>query len=538
MKSLPEVQTEFLTTAYRLVLPETLLVGVACVLFLAAVIYPKRWLAIALGLLGLTAAGLVAAAFGPTEIALFNGSVEGTSHAARSVAPFDPTGVAVFVRWLSLGAASLFLVLAYNETRDDTAAEYVACVLVVTAGVSLVARANDLISLFLALEMISIPTYVLLYLPAKSKAGQEAAAKYFLLSILSSAVLLFGFSYLYGLTGSTNLGAVVDALAEAHKHDVSPMALVAIVLVIAGLGFRIAAVPFHFYAPDVYEGGPAGVVAQLAVVPKIAGLIALARILGMLDPLSNRLPFDAVHTLIPLTLWVIAVITMTFGNVMALLQDNLKRLLAYSGIAHGGYMLIGLVVASAVPDTKSSYIVQSGVDSILFYLVAYTLMTVGAFAVIQRVGGSTGDGSVTLDDLAGLGQTRPATALAMTVFLLSLIGLPLTAGFMGKFLLFLGALETPAVGPMGNMYRILVVVAAINAAIGAVYYLRAIGMMYLRTPMKAPEPSKTGPAFVAAAICAVGTIVLGVYPKPVADAARAAVPQYRDPAAAAVVAAK
>jgi len=524
VKSLPEVQTEFLTTAYRLVLPETVLVGVACVLFLVAVVYPRRWLSIALGLSGLTFAAFVASAVGATEIDLFNKAVEGTSFNARSIAPFDPTGVAPFVRWLSLGVAGLFLLLAYNETRNETASEYAACVLVVTAGVSLVARANDLISLFLALEMISIPTYVLLYLPAKSRAGQEAAAKYFLLSILSSAVLLFGFSYLYGLTGSTNLGAVVDALTEANKREVSPLALVAIMMVIAGLGFRLAAVPFHFYAPDVYEGGPPGVVAQLAVVPKVAGLIALARVLGMLNPPGDRLPFDAVHTLIPLTLWVLAVITMTFGNVMALLQDNLKRLLAYSGIAHGGYMLIGLVVASAVPDATGSYLVQSGVDSILFYLVAYSLMTIGAFAVIQRVAGTTGDSAVTLDDLAGLGQTRPATALAMTVFLLSLIGLPLTAGFLGKFMLFLGALETPAVGPMGSMYRILVLIAAINAAIGAVYYLRAIGVMYLRTPMKAAEPSKTSPAFVAAVICAVGTIVLGVYPKPVADAARAAVP--------------
>jgi len=522
VKSLPDVQTELLATAYRLVLPETALFGAACILFLVAAFYPRRWLAIALGLLGITAAGLIAATVGPDEIALFNKAVEGTSFAPRSVAPFDPTGVAPFVRWLSIAAAGLFLLLAYNETTDSTACEYAACVLIVAAGASMVARANDLVSLFLALEMISIPTYVLLYLPAKSKFGQEAAAKYFLLSVLSSAVLLFGFSYLYGLAGSTNIGAVVEALAVAHQHGVSPMALVGVFLAIAGIGFRIAVVPFHFYAPDVYEGGPTGVVAQLAVVPKIAGMIALARILGMLNPPGDRLPFDSAHTLIPLTLWVLAAVTMTFGNVMALLQDNVKRLLAYSGIAHGGYMLIGLVVASAVPEATDADFAQSGVDSILFYLVAYALMTIGAFAVIQRVAGTTGDGRVMLDDLAGLGQTRPATALAMTIFLLSLIGLPLTAGFMGKFLLFLGALDSA--GPMGTMHRILVIIAAVNAAIGAVYYLRAIGVMYLRSPMQAASPSKTAPAFAAAILCAVATIAIGVYPKPLADAAKEAVP--------------
>jgi NADH-quinone oxidoreductase subunit N len=518
--SLPVVQEKYLTAAYQMVVPETVLVGAACVLFLAGLVAPRRAVAAGLGLLGLAGAMLAAALIAPHELSTFWAPTEGTAYDPRAIAPFDPTGAAAFVRWTALAAGVVFLLLGRSETRDDTACDYTACLLVLTAGTSLVGRANDLVSLFLALEMVSIPTYVLLYLPVRTRAAQEAAAKYFLLSVLSSAVLLFGFSYLYGLAGSTNLGAVKDALVAAHKASVSPMALVGVVMAVAGLGFRIAAVPFHFYAPDVYEGGPTGVVAQLSFVPKVAGFVALARVLGLLTPPAAELPFDAIHTLIPLTLWVLAVVTMTVGNILALLQDNLKRLLAYSGIAHGGYMLIGLVAASALPEAKGAAPAQTGVDALLFYLIAYGLMTVGIFAVLIHLTTSVD----TVDDLAGLGQTHPATALVTTVFLLSLIGLPLTAGFLGKFLLFVAAFDAPTDGPMGNMSRILAAAAAVNAAVGAVYYLRIIGVMYLRSPLRPGEPARPSAAFVAALACAAATVVLGVYPKPLADAAKAAVP--------------
>ena len=320
-----------------------------------------------------------------------------------------------------------------------------------TAGTSLVGRANDLISLFLALEMVSIPTYVLLYLPTRSRAGQESAAKYFLLSILSSGVLLFGFSYLYGAAGTTNLGAAVAVLTEAHADWAAPLAAVGAVMVLAGLAFRVAAVPFHFYAPDVYEGGPTGVVAQLAVVPKVAGFVALARVLGLADPAGGRVPFPADATLIPLTLWVIAAVTMTFGNVLGLLQNNLKRLFAYSGIANSGYLLIGLLAAAgrcpAAPAWTRCWCTSW----------RYTLMTVGAFAVLMYL--NSGETPVeTVDDLAGLGQANPFAAGLMTVFLFSLIGLPLTAGFVGKLLLFLSAFEVPVDGPLQTMPRVLVVI--------------------------------------------------------------------------------
>jgi NADH-quinone oxidoreductase subunit N len=523
VKSLAIIQQDYLTGAFGLVIPEIVLVGVACALFLLGLFAPRRLPAVVLALAGVAGAAVAAALLGNSEVAAFWQPVEGTPFDPRAVVPFDPTGPAAFVRWLALGSAAVFLLLAWPEVRGDNAADYAGCTLVVAAGVSLVGRANDLISLFLALELVSIPTYVLLYLPVRTRPAQEAAVKYFLLSVLSSAMLLFGFSYLYGLTGTTNIGAAVQTLTEAHRQAISPLALVAILMAVVGLGFRVAAFPFHWYAPDVYEGAPTGVVAQISYFPKVVGFVALARLLGLLAPPIDRLPFDTVHTLIPLTLWIIAAATMTFGNVLALLQENLKRLLAYSGIAHGGYMLLGLVVALSLPEARGAEPSQTGLDALLFYLVAYGLMTVGAFAVLLHLSGTDGRAEA-VDDLAGLGQTHPVSAAALGVMLLSLIGMPLTAGFAGKFLLFLSAFDAPAVGPMRNMYRILAVILAVNAAVGAVYYLRVLGVMYLRTPLRTGERSRGRPALVAALICAIATVVLGVYPKPLAEAARKAVP--------------
>ena len=238
-------------------------------MFLFGCMYNRRWLWFTVSLLGVILAMILASV------------VKTAMPPLITAAPIVPDATAGFIRWFALISAAVLLFVTWAEVTNTTAAEYYGCVLISVAGVSLVGRANDLITLFLALELLSIPTYVLLYLPARTRENQEAAAKYFLLSVMSSAVLLFGFSYLYGLTGSMNLVVINDTLTKAHAEAVSPMALVGIAMVIAAIGFRIAAVPFHFYAPDVYQGGPAGVVAQLAVLPKVAGFIALARLLGL-----------------------------------------------------------------------------------------------------------------------------------------------------------------------------------------------------------------------------------------------------------------
>ncbi len=304
------------------------------------------------------------------------------------------------------------------------------------------------------------------------------------------------------------------------------MSLVAIVLVIAAIGFRITAVPFHFYAPDVYEGGPAGVVALLAFLPKVAGFAALARLLGLVGADARHIPFDT-NTQLPLLLWILAILTMTFGNVLALLQDNVRRMLAYSSVAHAGYMLMGIVIASSLPDVKAgtkNAPMVGGIDALFVYLVAYGMMTVGAFAVILYL--STPERPIeAIDDLAGVGQSHPVSAGAMTVFLISLIGLPATAGFAGKLLLFIGAFTAPSdTSTMRNLYQLMAVAAAVNAAIGAYYYLRVVGVMYLRTALRPIASSRAVPTLLASVVLAVVTLIYGIYPQPLMNAARKAAP--------------
>jgi NADH-quinone oxidoreductase subunit N len=501
---------ETLKSVFRVVAPEIALLATACVVFLFGCLYNRRWLWFVVSLIGVFLAAILV------------GQVRTQMPPVITAAPFIPDATAAFVRWVAIIFAAVLLFVSWPEVTRGTAAEYYGCLLIVAAGVSLVGRANDLITLFLALELISIPTYILLYLPARTKANQEAAAKYFLLSVMSSAVLLFGFSYLYGLTGSTNLAVITDTIAKANSESLSPMALVAVVMVIAAIGFRITAVPFHFYAPDVYEGGPAGVVAQLAFLPKVAGFVALARILGLVGGDARHIPFDA-NSQLPLMLWIIAILTMTLGNVLGLLQDNIRRMLAYSSVAHAGYMLMGIVVACSLPDAKGTPQhgptgvvgitgpMVGGIDALLFYLVAYGLMTVGAFAVILYL--STPERQVdAIDDLAGLGQSHPVSAGSMAVFLFSLIGMPLTAGFVGKLWLFVGAFTAPDDTPtMRNLYQVMAVVAAVNAAIGAYYYLRVIGVMYLRTPLRPIVSSRAIPTFVAMVALAGATLLYGSF---------------------------
>jgi NADH-quinone oxidoreductase subunit N len=527
--SSPELQ-QTLTGVFRLVAPEIALVGTACIAFLFGCAYNRRWLWFLVSIVGVALAICLAAA------------VKTAMPPVITAAPIVPDAAAAFVRWFALIAAAVLLLISWAEVSSGNAAEYYGCLLVVVAGVSLVGRANDLITLFLALELISIPTYVLLYLPARTKLNQEAAAKYFILSVMSSAVLLFGFSYLYGLTGSTNIAVITDTLVKAHwdartnGNVLSPMALVGIVLVVAAIGFRVTLVPFHFYAPDVYEGGPAGVIAQLAVLPKLAGFMALARLLGLVGADARHLPFD-VGTQLPLLLWILAILTMTMGNVLALLQDNVRRMLAYSSVAHGGYMLMGVIIACSLPDsagvpkvnplsgavTGQAGISIGGIDALLVYLAAYGMMTFGAFAVVLYL--SAADRPVeSIDDLAGVGQSHPISAAAMAVFLFSLIGLPLTAGFIGKLMLFLGAFTAPTGTAMGNLYRIMAVAAAVNAAIGAVYYLRVVGVMYLRAPLRPLPGSRALPTLLASVVLAAMTLFFGVYPQPLAEAARKAAP--------------
>jgi NADH-quinone oxidoreductase subunit N len=490
-----------LTGVFRNLLPEIVLGAGACLLFLGGTFKSSRhlwgWTALGGLLVSLLACG-VAPTYEPSPQATFGNPVL-----------FD--SLTSLIRIIAIGGGIVLILFGWNEVPHSQAADHHACLLVIIAGVCLTAAANDLVMLFLALELISIPTYILLYLPRHDEAAQEAALKYFLLSIFSSALVLFGFSYLYGLAGTTNIAALLHTLnSQPSPRDIPAIAQVALIMVVAGLGFRITAAPFHFYAPDVYQGAPTVGAALLAFIPKLAGFVALLRVLGFVLPAGvparGGLIGMGLSEQVPILFWFLAVITMFLGNILALLQDNVKRLLAYSSVAHAGYMLIA--VASA-PYLAGAGTGMDGVAALLFYLVAYGVTTIGAFAVVSYL--STLEHPLeNVDDLAGLSRNHPVVALVMAVFLFSLIGIPLTAGFTGKFFVFFGALAVP--GEPAYLFTVLAFLGVINAAIGGWYYLRVVAVMYLRGSVKPIEVPSNRPALITLALCVLFTVALSIPP--------------------------
>jgi NADH-quinone oxidoreductase subunit N len=509
-----------LRQSFELVLPEIILGTMACLLFLGGLFRSDRRLWGAVSLLALVGAGAALAL--TADAAALSPSVVRTDVYA---APVVLDGLAVFIKLVALCGGAILVLFSWNEVPDRQAADYHALLLLMLAGLCLTGAANDLITLFVSLELISIPTYIILYLPRHDAASQEAALKYFLLSVFSAALLLFGFAYLYGLAGTTNLGVLLSTLNGAGA--VPATAQVALIMVLAGLGFRITMVPFHFYAPDVYQGTATVLAAVLAFVPKVAGFAALLRVLGFVLPAGvaprGNLVGMALSEQVPILLWFLAAVTMTLGNFLALRQDNLKRLFAYSSVAHAGYMLIALAVAPYLyrAARDGGYTDFDGVQALLYYLVAYSLMTIGAFAVIAYLD-TPGRPVETVDDLAGVGGSHPGLAFLMVIFLFSLIGIPITAGFTGKLFVFFGAMGVPgavspeAVGAASDahavLFRVLALIGVLNAAVGAWYYLRIIAVMYLRSAVRPPARRWAWPGLAAAVVCAVLTVGLGVPP--------------------------
>ncbi len=390
-------------------------------------------------------------------------------------------------------AGLILLGLAHDQVDDARAAEFFGAILMIHAGAMLVASANELVFLFVGLELVSIPTYLILYLPRRTATTQEAATKYFFLSIFSSGLLLFGLAYLYGLAGVSNLKALSYLIHWGGNSlwfvPQSELATVALVFIMAGLGFRVAAVPFHWYAPDVYEGSPTVVAALLSWVPKGVGFLAIIRLLtsvfGWERGLTNALTISNLEHVSDKAAFLaalIAIVTMTLGNTVALRQENLKRLFAYSSIAHAGYLMVGVAAAfrNSTPDGVSSL----GVEAIMLYLATYALMTLGAFGVIIAL--STKDRPIeTVDDFSGLALTNPLAALAMGLCLFSLAGVPPMAGFYGKFWIFSSALAV-AHGPDARGFQALAIIGVLNAAVGAYYYLRILMKMVFSPPPDRP----------------------------------------------------
>jgi NADH-quinone oxidoreductase subunit N len=493
----PEVFDQIHRTASLLV-PELLLLATMCVMFVggpllvndagqAAPGLRHRW-----GILSLAAIGVAWTIWFGGSLELQQGSLFGIDH------------LVWYTRGLSLSAGILLTLVMWNQLDDAYAAEGHACLLAILAGTNLVAAADDLVSLFLCLELVSIPTYLILFLPRRDRLGRESAIKYFLLSVFSSALMLYGMSWLYGVAGSTNLDAIRTALELSTGTEGNGLLSLAFALLLAGLCFRIAAVPFHFYAPDVFLGTTPANAALLSFVPKVVGFVALFRLLpltGAGESLQAWLPNSPAKLLLA----VLAVATMFVGNLMALRQKHLYRLMAYSSIAHAGYMLVGLAVGDrgTVP----------GSEAILFYLAIYGLMTIGVFALLSAVRRS--DRPVELvDDLRGLNRDHPAVALLLAVCLFSLTGLPPTAGFLGKLNIFLAAWSDGS-----TIGRNLAAIMAINAAIGAWYYLRLIAVMFLEpAPQTEPQPQPVvWTSWLAGAACTIATVWFFIAPQAIWD---------------------
>jgi NADH-quinone oxidoreductase subunit N len=509
MPSIPD----FITTIW----PELTLIAVACILFLLGIARSpavRKFIPI-IALL--------------TLAAIFFCSLQGTGGIlfSRQFPSIRSADMAQFLKMISSGITILFVLLAWPSNKEATGnaalevgmetGEFFALMLLSIAGLFLVFSANDIILLFLGIELASIPTYIMVSVSRPLPQSQEAGVKYFFLGAMSAAIMLFGFSYLYGTTGMILLNSngdgasIADIIARSEWH-LTGWQTMSLVMLLCGFAFKMAAVPLHFYVADVYQGAATPVTAFLSYVPKASGLVAIIKILSVFGGPEFILAPQILHLL-----YALAVLTMTVGNVLATVQPhNIKRVLAYSSVAHSGYLLTGVTTAlycQNLPGTRTM-----ALAGILFYLVAYGIMNAGAFGVLQLLptkarssaaGTPTGgDSAETFDDIAGQAKHHPVLGLAMATCCFSLIGLPLTVGFFGKVFLIKPALDAHLYG--------LVVLIMINAAISAAYYLRIVAAMYLRPESQASTEAATmsfaqpKPIMVAVALSAIGTLALGI----------------------------
>jgi NADH-quinone oxidoreductase subunit N len=391
---------------------------------------------------------------------------------------------ALFFRLVILGCAALGILLGahYLERTGEGRGEYYALLLFATAGMTLLASAADLIVVFLALEILSLSLYVLAGFSWRRLASQEASLKYFLLGAFSSAFFLYGIALAYGAAGTTSLGGIADALSGPGRS--TALALAAGGLLIVGFSFKVAAVPFHMWTPDVYQGAPSPVTGFMAAGTKVAGFAALIRVTTVsLGPVSWEL--------LP-ALVAVSALTMVVGSILAIAQDDVKRMLAYSSIAHAGFVLVGVAAAN-----------QEGVSGSMFYLVAYAAMIIGSFAVVIVVS-RTGEGRTSLRSYRGLARRNPVLGALLALFLLSLAGIPPTAGFIAKVLVFEAAVRAGLEG--------LVVVAVLASVVAAFFYIRLIVLAYMEDPEEVERvPAEPAPG-VALGVAAALTLVLGILP--------------------------
>ena len=531
--------------SFLLLAPEIVLVAAALITFLGGAFVGLRsgWL---VALAGIGVAMLVAGGQPEADTRLISGGIRIDAFSA-------------YVRWTVLALGGILALVQSGDLfrsavtrgldtvgrRDTGTCEEAGTFLVLLAGLSLAAVADDLVLLFVGLELVSIPTYILLALKRTDAHGQEASLKYFFLSLVASSLFLYAVACLYGIGGSTSLQVIAAQLrssADAGAGMATVLLPVTIGMAVAGAAFRLAAVPMHFYAPDVYEGTSPANAALLSTLPKIAGLVVLVRVLALAIAPAGQAVSGAAATHLAV-FWplvaALAAVTMTVGNVMALLQTNLRRLLACSSIAHAGYLLVGIAAAAAGAaarsgpdplDPDSSWTLGlGGLSATLFYLSTYVLATAGVFAAITYLGHRWPEWKAsgprppreeiaTVDDLDGLASTNPVAAFAIALFLLSLAGIPPLPGFWGKLSLAATALEVDwnaaiVFGSRRCFFVSLAVILVVNAAIAAAYYLRVIAAMYFKGTKRGVQADGGLAAGVAMLLCTALVLMVALQPR-------------------------
>ncbi|MGZ8842111.1 MAG: NADH-quinone oxidoreductase subunit N [Pyrinomonadaceae bacterium] len=484
-----------------LIAPE-LIVGIAGVLIMLVDAFShrgQRWLTGSLSLLALVAAGVTSIwlwTAWPAQRAAFNGMI------VLDELRLSFTLIFLLVAFLTILISSIWI-----ESEQLPAGEFHSLLLFATCGMMLMASAGDLVIVFLGLEILSIATYVLAGFRRTDVRSNESSLKYFILGSFASAFLLYGIALIYGATatgpdspGTTNIAAIAGRLNQSLYP---PLLLAGAAMLLVGFGFKIATAPFHVWTPDVYEGAPTPVTAFMAAGPKAAGFASFMRVFIFGFPVATALASTGgyAHKAWLGSLAVMAVLTMTVGNVVAIVQNNVKRMLAYSSIAHAGYALVGFVAAGAAttPEERST-----ALAAVAFYLLTYAVINMGAFAVVTMVA-RRGDQRTSVDDYNGIGFASPVLAFSLSLFLLSLLGMPLTAGFMGKIVVFSAALR--------QGYVWLVVIGVLNTAISAYYYLRLIIVMFFREPNSEWEAPRIPMSMaLALLITIVGVFYLGLFP--------------------------
>ena len=469
------------------ILPEIFLSSLAMLLLLITVFSPggSKSLLGNISFIGIAATAVLVASGWGANITSFNGSVV-------------QDNFATFFKIVFLISAGLSILISdkYMEREGCNHGELYPIILFTTVGMMLMASGTDLMVIFLGLEVMSVSLYVLAGFNRNNLKSNEAGLKYFLLGAFSTGFLLYGMALIYGATGTTRISKIATIVGQMTLPSANIMLVVGMLLMFTGFAFKVAAAPFHMWTPDVYEGAPTPMTAFMSTGAKAAAFAASLRIFLVALP-TLQVEWGQL-------LWVLAVMTMTVGNITALRQDNIKRMLAYSSIAHAGYCLVGFAAGNG-----------TGTAGILFYMLSYAFMNIGAFAIIILVA-KKGEPNGTVMDLAGFGFKHPVLALAMTIFMFSLAGVPPTAGFIGKFYLFSGAIQ--------KGYIWLAILGVLNSAASVYYYLRVIVYMYMKEPTEEFEWTVvTAPVALALLIAVAGTLIPGVVPSLLLELAQNAI---------------